>query len=156
MRCSKEADAVGPYGPVEDGERLYRAAFSPQHFRKNGALKPSILPPSHIARSGLSLVRNDKLSDAELVEICSAIAEAHSDREWFGGFQFTCLCVREIRDEEGRLVCVLDDPAPEANGVPANDAHSIAISHDGDMSDEDAMEVRAHILEHGEFVPKET
>jgi hypothetical protein len=150
MRCSCEAEARGPLGPVADEEPLYRAAFSPNHLDKKGRLKPSVFPPSHIANKGLSLLRTQKVEDSKLAEFCQALAAMQEGRKWCGGFQFSCSILRNVRDEDGRLICVFDDPTKAENGVPANDAHAIAVSHDGAMSDEDAMEVRATIIENAE------
>lgn len=152
MRCSCEAEARGPYGPVADGEPLYRAAFSPKHLDKKGRLKPSVFPPSHITSKGLSLVRTQKVEDSALAEFCNALSAMQEGRQWCGGFQFSCSILRNIRDEDGRLICVFDDPTKAENGVPANDAHAIAVSHDGTMSDEDAMEVRATIVENAKQI----
>lgn len=152
MRCSCEAEARGPHGPVADGEPLYRAAFSPNHLDKKGRLKPSVFPPSHIANKGLSLVRTQKVENSALAEFCHALSAMQDGRQWCGGFQFSCSILRKIRDEDGRLICVFDDPTKAENGVPANDAHAIAVSYDGAMSDEDAMEVRATIIENAEQI----
>jgi hypothetical protein len=115
-------------------------------------LKPSVFPPTHIANKGLSLVRTQKIEDSALAEFCNALSAMQDGRQWCGGFRFSCSILREIRDEDGRLVCAFDDPTKAENGVPANDAHAIAVSHDGAMSDEDAMEVRATILENAEQI----
>lgn len=152
MRCSCEVEARGPHGPVADSEPLYRAAFSPKHIDKNGRLKPSVFPLSHIANKGLSLVRTQKVEDSSLAEFCNALSAMQEGRQWCGGFQFTCSILRTIRDEDGRLICIFDDPTEAKNGVPANDAHAIAVSHDGAMSDEEAMEVRATIIENAEQI----
>jgi len=152
MRCSCEAEARGPFGPVADEEPLYRAAFSPKHLDKKGRLKPSVFPPSHIANKGLSLVRTQKVENSTLAEFCHALSAMQEGRQWCGGFEFSCAILRSIRDEDGRLICVFDDPTKAEDGVPANDAHAIAISYDGSMSDEDAMEVRAAIIKNAEQI----
>jgi len=147
VRCSCEPVAIGPHGPIADDEALYRAAFSPHHLDKKGRLKPSVFPPSHIAKKGLSLVRTEKIETSTLANFCSSLAAMQKGREWCGGYEFRCSVLREITDQDGQRICVFDDPTKAGNGVPANDAHAIAVSHDGAMSDEDAMEIRAHIIE---------
>lgn len=150
-RCSCEEVAHGSLGAIDDGEPISRLVFSPDHIRSaDSTLKPGAFPLSHIREKGLSLVRNDKISNEDLAAFANAMAKSTPARTWHGYFKFQTACAREMTDRNGlRSVCVFDDPTSASATLPANPAHAILISADGKMSEADAKEIRSELLEKG-------
>jgi len=117
--CPGEAVAKSKFGVVTDDELLARVVVSPRHFQKDGTIKPGVLPLSHIAQGGLSLMRTDHMDAAELAVQAQRIAGA----ETAAGVLLTkTRPIREITDDNGnRSLCVIDDPEP------LNEAHAAAV-----------------------------
>ncbi|WP_147250466.1 MULTISPECIES: hypothetical protein [Thalassospira] len=65
-------------GWVEDGEELYRAAFSPLHLETNGELKPDVFF-SDAFQGGCSCDRKNYTSEDEVVS--KAIEKAEKDND---------------------------------------------------------------------------
>lgn len=129
-RCTCEQVARSELGPIENGERLARVVTSPNHFRKDGSLKPGTFPLTHILKSGLSLVRVDALQREEMKNISEAITGQKPGEELKGIIVCGTGSLRSISEEgsDQRALCVLDDPITDDNVLPDNPAHAIAIS----------------------------
>ncbi|MBX7496312.1 hypothetical protein K3172_10645 [Qipengyuania sp. 6B39] len=95
------------------------------------------------------MIRNGKISDTALAGICEAIAAMRPNRKWAGGLAFSASVVRALEDENGRLMCVFDDPVPAMGEVPENDAHALAIGAHSGLTEEDIKEIRAAFITSG-------
>jgi len=156
--CACEAESHGDLGPVADVERLARLVTSPNHFRKDGGLKPGVFPLSHIRSSGLSLMRVDHMSDAAIADISHKIASQKEGESPKGLLVRTAVQLRSLRnDVEERLLCVVDDPVLDTPPFPDNPAHAIAVSAK-ERSEAEILEIQSTLLElfDGEIVPLRT
>ena len=142
--CRCEQFPIGPLGPIGDHETLVRLVHSPEHVRKNGDLKPSVFPPSHILKSGLSLVRVDMTNPLELADLGNANAAQKEGRSWAGYLAFEASLPRQIMINGDRAVCVWEDPVPARGGVPANDAHALLVAN-RELNEADALEIRSKL-----------
>ncbi len=153
--CACEAESHGDLGPVDDRERLARLVTSPNHFRKDGGLKPGVFPLSHIRTSGLSLMRVDHMAETVITDISHKIAAQKRGESPSGLLIGTALQLRALKDDaEHRLLCVIDDPVLDAPPFPDNPAHAIAVSAK-ERSDEEILEIQSTLLElfEGAMVP---
>ncbi|NTI99286.1 hypothetical protein G6L07_03035 [Agrobacterium rhizogenes] len=90
---------------------MARLVNSPNHYRKNGKIKPGVFPPSHIAKSGVSLMRVEHMPEEFISEMSNAIASQLSGQTASGLLIRTASDVRGIQDDDGlRALCLLDDP----------------------------------------------
>lgn len=105
---------------------------------------PSVFPLSHIKKIGLSLVRTERIDSSELCVFASAVARLRPDNSWHGLISFPARVARELQISGARSVCLWEDPTPVDGSVPANDAHASLVANQ-DISDADAMEIRARI-----------
>ncbi|WP_049735576.1 hypothetical protein [Rhizobium ecuadorense] len=145
--CACEAESHGDLGPVSDDERLARLVTSPNHFRKDGGLKPGVFPLSHIKSSGLSLMRVDHMQEVAITDISHKIARQKEGESPSGLLIRSALELRSLRDEvEDRLLCVVDDPVLDAPPFPDNPAHAIAVSAK-ERSDEEILEIQSTLFE---------
>lgn len=128
-RCTCEQHSHGELGVVEDGERVARVVTSPNHIRKDGTLKPGTFPKSHIAQSGLSLMRVDHMNVASIETVSEAIAGTKAGETLKGLAMCKAEGLRSITDEgtTDRSLCVVDDPVLDDPSMPDNPAHAIAI-----------------------------
>ncbi|MCY4316922.1 MAG: hypothetical protein OXC66_12520 [Roseovarius sp.] len=79
--CSCENVAQGELGLIEPDELVARVVCNPRHiYKKDGSIKPGVFPPSHIAKTGLSLMRPEHLNEDELKMQADAIA-SHSIKD---------------------------------------------------------------------------
>lgn len=144
--CAGECRDIGEFGRVENRERVGRLVTSPNHFRKDGSLKPGAFPISHIRASGVSLLRVDKMSEARVTEVCEAIASLKEGETPSGVLLRLVADVRSIKDDHGdQALCVLDDPVRNMPPAPDNEAHAIALSSK-DRADEDILEIQSELL----------
>lgn len=128
--CSCEQVAHGDLGPIGDQERLARLIVSPQHINASGQVRPGAFPLKHIGTTGLSLLRIDKMSAAEVKEIADGIAATMNGQEVFGLSIAKADQLRSVPDQnpDHRAVCALDDPVKDQAPAPDNPAHAILIS----------------------------
>ncbi|MEY9560520.1 hypothetical protein [Sinorhizobium fredii] len=128
--CPCENESHGDLGPVADEENVARVIVSPNHFRKgSNALKPSAFPLSHIATSGLSLLRTDCMDSDQAHQLSCAIAGQMQNQTAVGLAKLSTSALRGLRDDEDvRMLCVVDDPVAESESMPANPGHAFAIS----------------------------
>jgi hypothetical protein len=144
--CSCEDEAHGDLGPVVDSERVARLVTSPNHFRKDGGLKPGAFPLSHIKTSGVSLLRVDLMQESVITEVCVAIANLKPGERPSGVLVRKAIEVRRITDYDGnQAMCVVDDPVKDDPPAPDNEAHAIAISSKA-RTDEDILEIQSDLL----------
>jgi hypothetical protein len=80
----------------------------------------------------------------DLVRFAKAVAGLKPDGSWFGLISFPAAVARELQIAGVRSVCLWEDPTPANGSIPANDAHALLLANQ-EMSDEDAMEIRARI-----------
>lgn len=145
--CACEAESHGDLGPVEDPERLARVVTSPNHFRKDGGLKPGAFPLSHIKTSGLSLMRVDRMVETVITEISHTIAAQKEGESPKGLLIRTASELRALKDDvDDRLLCVVDDPVLNSPPYPDNPAHAIAVSAK-ERSHEEILEIQLALLE---------
>jgi len=115
-----------------DHERLARVATHPNHFRKDGSIKPGMFPPKHIKETGLSLIRVDHIDEAELRRQAEAVAGCKPGETVRGVRLCSVRDLREIAEPSAsRSVCVKDDPIANAMALPDNPAHAVVIRADG-------------------------
>lgn len=128
--CSCENEAHGDLGPVANEETVARVIVSPNHFRKGGnALKPSAFPLSHIAVSGLSLLRTDCMDGEQAHELSRAIAGQMLNQTAVGLAKLHTSELRGLRDDgDVRMLCIVDDPVAESESMPENPGHAFAIT----------------------------
>jgi hypothetical protein len=150
-KCSCEAIARGPCGLITNDEVIARLVFSPDHIRASDkSVKPGAFPLSHIKEKGLSLVRPKQMSAKALKTFAKAVAGITEDREWYGQFEFVAGLPRSLTDDDGnRSVCVFEDPTEKDGRVPENPAHTLLISAIHPMTEADAKEVRAALVNNG-------
>ena len=145
--CACETVAHGELGLIEPHEMVARVVCEPRHvLKKDGAIKPGIFPPSHIAKGGLSLMRRNHLSDDELRTHADAIA-SHDKKDTAVGF-IECAAepIRSLVEVDGtRSVCLCDDPVKDHPVVPDNPAHALLMAAQP-MRDEDINEIRLRLL----------
>jgi hypothetical protein len=151
LKCSCEAIARGPCGLIANSEAIARLIFSPDHIRTSDqSIKPGAFPLSHIREKGLSLVRPGELTKKGLTAFAKAVAAKMDNGKWHGQIEFVADLPRSLTDEEGiRTVCVFEDPTDEEDGIPANPAHALLVSASHPMTEEDAKEVRAALVQNG-------
>lgn len=154
MRCSCEAVSRSKHGTIGNEETLGRLVFSPQHISAKGKIKPGLFNLTDIKIRGLSLVRTGKINPTDLAFFASAVAGMLPGRSLLGHAEFLASVARELVDDGGkRTTCVFDDPTAKDGSIPANPAHALLISAIDGIDDEDAMEIRAHLLQNYTFVP---
>lgn len=146
--CSCELEAHGDLGSVEDSERLVRVVFNPNHIRKkDGKLKPGVFPLSHIAKSGLSLMRLEHLTPGELAAHSQNVANSSIGQSVEGLLVGRASQIRGMLDSKScRLMCVVDDPVLNDPNIPDNIAHAISISSVV-RTDDEIQELQADLLE---------
>ena len=135
--CSCEMVGHGKLGTVLDSEQLARVITSPNHVRKDGSLKPGAFPPTHIKRSGVSVVRTAHVTVKQMVVIADAIAGNKAGEKLSGIAVCKASAIRSIRnDNEERSLCLFDDPVEGKETLPDNPAHAIIIgSNDFDHAE---------------------
>ena len=127
--CSDENVLRGTWGPVGDDETLARIVKRPEHFDSKGQVKPGLFPRSHITKTGLSVTRMEKIQNIEFATYAHAVAEMKFGQKLAGVRKVLTSRIRQIRDENlGRAFCVIEDPEPAFDNVPANEAHAVAIT----------------------------
>ncbi len=152
MRCTCEAVSRGEHGIIADEELLGRIIFSPQHINAKGAIKPGLFNLTDIKTRGLSLVRVNKIESGELKVFAEAVAGMIPNRSLQGYANFLTSVPRNLFDDEGgRRACVFDDPVEADGPIPENPAHALLISAINGISEADAMEIRAHLMENHTF-----
>ena len=143
--CACETVAHGELGLIESHEMVARVVCAPRHVRKDGAIKPGVFPPSHIAKKGLSLMRRNHLSDDELRMHAEAIS-SHDEKDTAVGF-IECAAepIRSLVQVDGtRSVCLCDDPVKDDPVVPDNPAHALLTAAQP-MPDENIIEIRRRL-----------
>lgn len=146
--CSCELESHGNLGSVKDAERLVRVVFNPNHIRKKcGGLKPGVFPLSHIAKSGLSLMRLEHLTPEELAQKSKDVADSAEGQGVAGVLVGKASRIRGMVDSDARrLMCVVDDPVINHPKIPDNIAHAISVSSI-ERSEDDIQELRADLLD---------
>lgn len=152
--CSCECVSHGELGPVTDQEHLARVVVHPTHFRKDGSIKPGLFPLKHIRESGLSLMRADKMDEAESTKQAMAVC---SEGKKVSGVR---LCrtgdLRAIVGQGGRSLCVKDDPVKNHEGLPDNPAHAVSIRSQN-QDDPEVLRIQGELTDlFGELVPIES
>lgn len=131
---------------MASGERLARVVTYPNHFRKDGSLKPGLFPKTHIEASGLSLIRADRIEGEELTRQAAAIAGTREGEEPSGVCVCTAERLRGVIDHEGnRSLCVKDDPMVNDPVLPDNPAHAIAIQALG-KDESEALRIQGELV----------
>lgn len=139
--CEKVARST--FGTVQNKERLGRIVLSKNHInKKTGEVKPSVFPPSHIGKTGLSLMRIDMMDEHELTHQADAVADKASIENVVAGVlvSFASELRKLQNDSAERLLCVVDDPTDE------NEAHSFAIKTVVVQDEADIKEIRDALL----------
>lgn len=147
MYCSCENVARGELGLIKPDELVARVVCDPRHIsKKDGSIKPGVLPPSHIKERGLSLLRPNYLSEDELKMHADAIA-SHGEKDTaVGVIECRAGTIRALFEADGsRSVCLFDDPMKDDPVVPDNPAHALLIATKL-MPDEDIVEIRTRLL----------
>lgn len=143
--CTCESESHGELGPVANAERLARLVTSPNHFRKDGRLKPGAFPPSHIKASGLSLMRIDLMAEDFIVEVAQKIAKEGENLK--GLLVRTAGDLRSLKDDaDDRLLCIVDDPVIGSPPYPDNPAHAIAVSSK-ERAEDEILEIQSALFE---------
>lgn len=138
----------GEFGPINDSERVARVVTYPNHFRKDGGIKPGLFPPSHIRDGGLSLMRLNMMNEEELSKQAQAVAMSKPGEEPRGVRTCNASALRAIVDDEqgGRSLCVKDDPIKDDKCLPDNPAHAIAIGTRY-QDDPEILRIRGELIE---------
>ena len=129
--CSCEEVGHGDFGPVSSSERLARVLTSPNHIAKdNETFKPSAFPRGHIQRTGISLIRVDRIDVIELRKQADAIAGNRLKEKLLGVGLSNARQLRDAVDLNTgkRLFCVVDDPVMATEQLPENLAHAYLVS----------------------------
>lgn len=125
--CPCEGHGHGELGPVGDDEVLMRLVVSPRHIARDGSVKPSLFPTSHIQSSGLSLMRRDHMN-AESAKVQAEAIAATANGAPVGFRMVSAKVLRAEVDKAGaRALCVIDDPVIGQEPLPDNPAHAYAI-----------------------------
>ncbi|MER9107340.1 hypothetical protein NKH95_25790 [Mesorhizobium sp. M0848] len=129
--CSCEQAKHGEMGPVVATERIARVVVSPQHFLKDGSIKPGVFPIGHIEEKGLSLLRVDKMSGGDIHKQATAIAGDPAKQKPAGALVCTADTLRGLQSETAdgtiQALCLLDDPVIGDKQLPDNPAHAFAV-----------------------------
>lgn len=145
MKCSCEEFPESQYGSICNTERLVRVV-SDKHFRKSGQLKPSAFPLSHVQRSGLSLVRADKIDLNEMSAVADDIIKLSRAKEARGALLAHAAEMRSLKDKnDERALCVKDDPVRGEDGVRDNEAHAIILAS-GPTDENDGQAIRDWLM----------
>lgn len=144
--CSCELVSHGKLGRIEPVEMVSRVVCDPRHIRKSdGTLKPGIFPPSHIQRSGLSLLRTAHLSPEDLRRHADAVAGHDPKDRAVGTIDCPASKIRAIVDDEGfRWICLYDDPVKNDPKLPDNPAHATLIAS-REVGEDDVVEIRTRL-----------
>jgi|JI10StandDraft_1071094.scaffolds.fasta_scaffold1347569_1 hypothetical protein len=145
--CSCEDCSTSEHGVVAHAERLARVVISPNHINAKGEVKPGVLPLSHIVGQGLSLIRRDKIDQAEMTKQAEAIAATQDGGEVKGLMITRAEAARQILDASGkeRGLCVVDDPVRDDKALPDNPAHAVIIGK-GTEPEQEKMRLREALL----------
>jgi hypothetical protein len=111
--CKLEASQrdIRSRGIVRDNEKLCRAGFDPDHYRKNGAVKQSLIPNKQLASGEVSVWRvSDTKDSTELAGVAKKLKPPSNNfvRELLIA---SAAAIRELKHEhyaEHRF-CVLDE-----------------------------------------------
>lgn len=145
--CSCEQLSHGKDGsePVDNPERLARVVTYPNHFLRDGSVKPGVFPPKHIRESGLSLMRVDKMDEAELTKQAHAVAMCKPGETVSGVLLGETGRIREVLGGSRRSLCVKDDPVMDNERLPDNPAHAIAI-RSLDQDEPEILRIRGELV----------
>lgn len=140
--------AHGDLGLIAHDEPVARIVCDPRHIRKSdGALRPGVFPPSHIAKSGLSLLRPRHLTDDEVKMHADAIASHDPKDKAVGVIDCEAGPIRALVEADNiRSVCLFDDPVKNDPKLPDNPAHASLIAA-REMPEDDINEVRDRLLD---------
>jgi hypothetical protein len=138
--------AHGDVGLIHDEELVVRVVCDPRHIaKKDGSIKPSIFPPSHIAKKGLSMMRPKHLTAIELKLHADAVASHHPKDTAVGVIEGEASKIRALVDEGGeRLVCLFEDPVIDEPGELDNPAHALLVVA-RELSEDDIAEIRTKL-----------
>jgi hypothetical protein len=107
---------------------MARVVCSPRHILATGGLKPGIIPIEHIKRSGVSLIRVDRVDCAELTKQAEAVARSLDGQTHIGVLVTSASLIREVKVAGRRGLCLVDDPVIDDEKIPDNPAHAIAVA----------------------------
>ena len=145
--CSCEAVALGELGLIQPDELVARVVCDPRHIKKSdGTIKPGVIPPSHVAKKGLSLMRPKHLTADELKMHANAVASHDPKDTAVGVIDCEARKIRALVGEDGaRSVCLFDDPVKDDPVLPDNPAHVLLITS-REMPAEDIAEIRTRLV----------
>jgi hypothetical protein len=107
-------------GVVKDEEDLLRWHFHPEHF-KDGNILPAAITTSDLAQNGLSVDRYQYASKERIQEEIKRMQDRIPEKRKFALIcKFSCLDVRDLRDEEGGRALMVIDETLENNPAHAS------------------------------------
>ena len=139
--CSCEDVALSEFGLIQPKELVARVVCEPRHIRKSdGTITPGVIPPSHIAKKGLSLMRSKHLTENDLRKHADAVASHDCKDAAIGVIECEASSIRALTGKDGtKSVCLFDDP------VKNNPAHALLIAT-RDVPVEDIAEIRTRLV----------
>ena len=145
--CSCEDVALSEFGLIQPEELVVRVVCDPRHIKKSdGTIKPGVIPPSHVAKKGLSLMRLGHLSEDDLRRQADAVASHDPKDTAVGVIECEASRIRALTGKDGtRSVCLFDDPVKDDPVLPDNPAHALLIATK-DMLEEDIAEIRTRLV----------
>ena len=134
-------------GRVASDERLARIVRSPRFYNpKTKAIKAGIFSLSEIRKSGISLIRIDKISRDELLDAALAVTMHAPEGGTLAGVGL--LEASRIRaiicPKSERYLCVKDDPVVNQPPLPDNPAHALAEAARV-LSEVEAIEIQTEL-----------
>jgi hypothetical protein len=104
-------------GPVEDDELLYRGAFDPLHYLKNGQVRPAFIRESDIVAGTLSVWRVSRQSGLNTTTALPLItAPAGNTLRAVFAAKVGDVRATKIFGVEGRSFCVIDETNTDTKG----------------------------------------
>ena len=146
--CSQELEVRGEFGPVENAELLVRIVKAPQHIaKKTSQYKPSLFSWSDIRKNGVSLIRDQKITDDDLLKFAQALVRMKAGETLHGLLSAKAQFIRELVLTTGsRALCVLEDPVAGDPNLPDNPAHAVAISSQFIEEEDKLIEIQTKLL----------
>jgi hypothetical protein len=142
---------VNSPGRVGDDEMIVRLVTTPQFVNdKTGQIKANIF--SQAMTKGMSVQRDNKVGNQELIGVVSKILRGKDNLAWYGVISARASCVRShLSAANEQAFCIYD------TGEPENPAHAEICWSAHPIKDADGIESRSMLIKafgNGYYTPR--